>query len=1461
MRTTRLNSPLGAVMALKIYALFFILSFPKILLAQIITANNSIPPYNGTFRAGVNFDIYRGFSDGDLALLAAGNPNIGVQGAGIKALRPAFFDDFAEIEGYESRLNTFKYYEQLGLKDHTMIVGFPSDKHRDTSFYCKGVRSTVFKNLYEPIWDNGENGTPINEKNDYALYIWKTVSLYKNYVKFWEVWNEPGFDYTGGKGWLPKGAPGNWWDNNPEPCDYKLRAPIFTYIRMLRITYEVVKKLDSSAYVVTSGLGYPSFLDALLRNTDNPDGGKVSFQYPLKGGAYFEGIGYHAYPHFDDALRVFNNTKNDFDYFRHSDRAAADPARIKNQFQEVLTKYGYNGAKYPNKLWLITECHLPRKEFGQFIGSSEAQKNFMPKAYINCIKNGILQFHVFKIAEETDFNTATYEFDVMGLYKKIHYTNKLQPELTEGGLSYRTTSQILFGLQYDSVKTKEMQMPSNIDGAAFKDEKGVYTFVLWAKTNQDKSENALATYSFPSNFKFKLIKRQWDFSKTQQLSSVLPSNIALTATPVFLTESKITASQQFVCEGSSIQFEDLNPSVSRTWTVPLSSTQTVTDTSKTFSKTFNQVGNYQVSCVAKDANGAVIAEQTLTISVEKLPSSDFSMVNQSPIVQLKSLASPNTTEWAWAFSDATTATLPDISKVFYQTGTYSISLTAKNRCGSANATKTVKITAPTTSTGKTANQVTPQYSGNFRAGVNMRFTEGWTDEQVADIAAGNLETGTVGAGAKSLRTSLPEYFTKFWGADVRLKTFQHFNNLDLKDLILTIGFPDSSHRDPNFYCFNEQSHLFKNMYQDIWDTGADGTPVNDSNYLARYVYDLVKTYKNQVKFWEVWNTPGWDIEGKNGWKPRNWQHNWWENTPDPCELGVKAPIPHIVRMMRIAYEVIKKEDSTAFVVFSGSGFSSFEDAILRHTDNPSEGKVTATYPNKGGAYFDAVLYNVFPHFDGSLSGYDPSVGGIVYRRNSDAAAKSILNHKTDLDSVLALYGYNGQIFPKKQFIIGEINVPRKPLGTLNFGSDEVQKNFILKSYITAATNGILSMSVKSVSEEMSYNEATDASQIMGLYQKLNNTPFYRTMNIQGVAFKTACQILHGLEYDSLKTKALNLVKNQRGAAFKNKSGKYTYVLWTAIQGDNLEYAKDSFSFPITLNINNLYKREWSYSVDKQVNLINSKNISLSGTPVFYSEEATLTPPPVAAFGSDYKKACTNLTVNFSDKSTDATSYTWRFEGGNPASSTAKNPSVTYTKGGKFNVELEVKNAQGTHINRKVQYVDVKDRPLLDFSFKVENGLKVSFTNKVSHSFTLIWDFGDGSPVDQTLNPQHTYKLKKAYTVKLIAINDCGRDSITKVIDLLTATQDVEAAQKIDFQSFPNPFSDDLAIQFHLSEASPVEIDMYDMQGRKIENLLPRSIYTEGVHRLTLQPQTPTKGLYYLQLKTDKLRVFKKVVKM
>ncbi|NNE30487.1 MAG: PKD domain-containing protein, partial [Saprospiraceae bacterium] len=65
------------------------------------TANNIANPYEGPFRGGVNLGYFPPWSDTDLADIAAGRPDLGIKGAGAKALRPGFFDAFVEEFGWD----------------------------------------------------------------------------------------------------------------------------------------------------------------------------------------------------------------------------------------------------------------------------------------------------------------------------------------------------------------------------------------------------------------------------------------------------------------------------------------------------------------------------------------------------------------------------------------------------------------------------------------------------------------------------------------------------------------------------------------------------------------------------------------------------------------------------------------------------------------------------------------------------------------------------------------------------------------------------------------------------------------------------------------------------------------------------------------------------------------------------------------------------------------------------------------------------------------------------------------------------------------------------------------------------------------------------------------------------------------------------------------------------------------
>ncbi len=503
------------------------------------TANDQVTPYTGLFRPGANIGYNPPWSDDELAELAAGNPNLGIDGIGAKTIRPGLYDIITSVYGYDIRLSTYEYYKELGMDDLTLIVGFPAEWHRDLTDYCgNGTNSAMFRNLYTDIWDDGENGTPYNDDNFYAAYLYEVVSRYGEYVKFWEIWNEPGFDFAG-VGWRQAGDPvGNWWDRDPHPCENILRAPIEHYVRTLRISWEIIKSLQPDDYVTVAGVGYESFLDAILRNTDNPNGGGVSAEYPLGGGAYFDVMGFHSYPDIDGSVRAFDPNTGDVIYTRNSDVAAQGLVKRKNSYAQILRNYGY-GTNLPAKEWIMTEFNVPRASFKSdaMTGGNALQINYVIKAMVTAMQNDIRQMHIYNLGDRTTENVASQEFDLLGLYKKLEGTSPGTEVKNPVAHAYKTSADLLYGTTFSGDRTALMNLPPNVAGGAFRYPNGRYLYVLWAETTQDQSENASASFSFPTTFPAFMSRRNFDFSRTNQTSNIPSQNIFLTGTPIFVSDN------------------------------------------------------------------------------------------------------------------------------------------------------------------------------------------------------------------------------------------------------------------------------------------------------------------------------------------------------------------------------------------------------------------------------------------------------------------------------------------------------------------------------------------------------------------------------------------------------------------------------------------------------------------------------------------------------------------------------------------------------------------------------------------------------------------------------------------------------------------------------------------------------------------------------------------------------------
>ena len=82
------------------------------------------------------------------------------------------------------------------------------------------------------------------------------------------------------------------------------------------------------------------------------------------------------------------------------------------------------------------------------------------------------------------------------------------------------------------------------------------------------------------------------------------------------------------------------------------------------------------------------------------------------------------------------------------------------------------------------------------------------------------------------------------------------------------------------------------------------------------------------------------------------------------------------------------------------------------------------------------------------------------------------------------------------------------------------------------------------------------------------------------------------------------------------------------------------------------------------------------------------------FSADNTDICEGSSVNFTDESIGAvTSWYWTFEGGNPATSTEQNPTVTYNNYGIYDVTLKITSVSDTLEMTKTDYITVNNFPL------------------------------------------------------------------------------------------------------------------------------------------------------------------------
>ncbi len=196
------------------------------------------------------------------------------------------------------------------------------------------------------------------------------------------------------------------------------------------------------------------------------------------------------------------------------------------------------------------------------------------------------------------------------------------------------------------------------------------------------------------------------------------------------------------------------------------------------------------------------------------------------------------------------------------------------------------------------------------------------------------------------------------------------------------------------------------------------------------------------------------------------------------------------------------------------------------------------------------------------------------------------------------------------------------------------------------------------------------------------------------------------------------------------------------------------------NPSHTYTSAGSYNVLFTATGPGGNNAELKSAYVTVTEAA-----PSADFSVSPVQGIAPLLVDFTDQTTgNVTSWSWTF--GDGGTSSAQNPSYSYTAPGLYTVSLTATGPGGSDIATQVDVVDVNDvAPVAAFSGTPTSGaapLLVDFSDQSSGPITSwSWIFGDGGTSTQP-SPSHTYTTPGNYAVILTVTGPGGVDAETKL---------------------------------------------------------------------------------------------------
>ena len=115
---------------------------------------------------------------------------------------------------------------------------------------------------------------------------------------------------------------------------------------------------------------------------------------------------------------------------------------------------------------------------------------------------------------------------------------------------------------------------------------------------------------------------------------------------------------------------------------------------------------------------------------------------------------------------------------------------------------------------------------------------------------------------------------------------------------------------------------------------------------------------------------------------------------------------------------------------------------------------------------------------------------------------------------------------------------------------------------------------------------------------------------------------------------------------------------------------------------------------------------------------------------------------------------------------------------------------------------------------------------------------------------------------LVVTDNNGNESNPDIVQITVSNSlnifDINLPKNTSLSNYPNPFNPNTNIEINMINLENVDLNIYDINGRLIEQLIVNQPLQKGTHNLFFNAQNLNSGVYILKMRTDSHEIVKMI---